>query len=169
MAICTSNPLKCSQVEISGTGISEIHGKRVVVALPREQIRQVTLCHDSSARHPFSQYFLGYVLLIFGMLGLLVDFLASAGGALIHIGHGEFVLPLIPITHWVMIGVGFWLLRGVFRARYHLLVETERGKRKVFFEKNANIEDIQRFARMAQLLHGYTIDLSVLKKSSTPS
>jgi hypothetical protein len=157
--------IRCSKVGISGTEISELNGEKIVAAIPREQIRQIKLCYESGARYPFSQYFLGYVLLIFGAIGLLVDFLAATGGRIhVPVGSGEIVLPVLPIVHWLMIGVGFWLLGRVFRPRYHLSVETEKGTRKIFFEKRVKAEEIQQFIRQAELHFGYTIDISVLKK-----
>ena len=156
-------------MEISGTKISELDGNRIVITIPREQIRQIKLSYDTNAKNPFCQYFLGFTLLSLGLIGIVVTFFASLGGGSLNQTKSEdFVLHLVPITLWLMVGAGFWLLIGIFRARYHLWIDTESGIRKIFFEKAVDIEEIQQFIRRAHLNFGYSIDVSILEKI-TPS
>jgi len=160
-----NNSLRCSKVEITGTNISELAGDRLVVTIPRKQILRIKLCYDTDSKYPFCQYFLGFTLLSLGLIGLVVTFFASIrGGPLIQAESGNFVLPLVPITLWLMVGAGFWLLLGIFRAKYHLWIETETGLYKIFFDKKADIKEIQQFIRQAQLHFGYAIDVSILEK-----
>jgi hypothetical protein len=159
------NSIRCSKVEISGTKISELDGDRIVITIPREQIRQIKLSYDTNAKNPFCQYFLGFTLLSLGLIGFVVTFFASLGGiSLTRARSEDFVVPLIPVTLWLMIGVGFWLLMGIFRARYHLWIDTEGGIRKIFFEKAVDIQEIQQFIKKAHLNFGYSIDVSILGK-----
>src|SRR5208337_3969114 len=126
----SSDSIRCSKVEISGTNISELHCDRIFVTVPREQIRQIKLCYDTSAKNPFCQYFLGFTLFSMGLIGLIVVFYASlGGGSLVQAKSGEFVLPLIPAALWLMVGIGLWLLSGIFRARYLFLIDTENAVR----------------------------------------
>lgn len=165
--INSDKTIRCSRVEISEDGISEVNGRGGGATIPRARIREIKLCYESKAKHPFSRYFLGYILLIFGIIGLLVDFLASVGEvSLIAVGSGDFVIPLIPVAHWCMIGIGFWLLVGIFRARYLLSIRTDEGVRRIFFEKKVTAEEIQQFLRRAQFSFGYTIDVSILREKS---
>jgi hypothetical protein len=154
-----------SKVEISGTNIRKIDGGRIVLTIQKEQIRQVRLCYDTKARNPFCQYFLGFTLFSLGLLGLVVAFLASAGrGGILKAEPGEFVVPLIPIIFWIMTGTGFWLLLGIFRARYHLCIDTDNGVRRIFFGKAAEVTEIRQFIRLANQKFGYEIDISILEK-----
>ncbi len=166
----STDAIRCSKVEISGTTISELHCDRIFVAVPREQIRHIQLCYDASPKNPFCQFFLGFNLFLIGLIGLIVVFYASMGeGSLIQSESGEFVVPLIPVVLWLMVGTGLWLLRGVFHARYLFLIDTENGIRKIFFEESADINEIQLFIRRAQLHFGYAIDVSVLQKNHPSS
>lgn len=159
------NSIRCSNVEISGSEISALNGKRVIIAVPRGQVRHIKLSYDSDAKYPFCQYFLGFTLLSLGLIGLVVTFFASSRwGPLIQTESGNFVLPLIPIILWIMAGVGFWLLVGILRARYHLRIDTENRIYKIFFDKEVDIEEIQQFIRQAHMNFGYTIDVSILEK-----
>ena len=153
-------------MEISKTAISEIRDDRIFVTVPREQIRQIKLCYDTSAKNPFCQYFLGFTLFSIGLIGLIVVFYASlGGGSLIQAKSEEFVVPLVPTALWLMAGTGLWLLSGIFRAKYLFLIDTEKGIRKLFFENSGDINEIQQFIRKAHLNFGYEIDVSTLQKS----
>ena len=165
-----NNSLRCSKIEITGTHISELDGERLVMTIPREQILKIKLCYDTDAKYPFCQYFLGFTLLSLGLIGLAVTFFASiSGGPLVQTESGNFVLPLVPMTLWLMVGAGFWFLLGIFRAKYHLWIETENGICKIFFDKKADIKEIQQFIRQAHLYFGYAIDVSILEKMSISS
>ncbi|HAM50124.1 MAG TPA: hypothetical protein DCP92_05315 [Nitrospiraceae bacterium] len=162
--------IRCSSVEISGSAIRQRDGDRSVLIVPREQIQLIKLAYDTSAKNPFCQYFLGFTLFSLGLIGLIATFIASLGGvSLIKMGSGDLGLPLIPIALWFMIGIGFWLLIGIFRARYHLLIATEQGLRKIFFEQSIDIKEIQQFIRKAHLNFGYEIDTSILEKLKVSS
>jgi hypothetical protein len=153
-------------VDISKTTISEIHGDRIFVTIPREQIRQIKLCYVTSAKNPFCQYFLGFTLFSIGLIGLIVVFYASiGGGSLIQAKSEEFVVPLIPVALWLMVGTGLWFLKGIFSGKYFFLIDTENGIRKIFFEKSADINEIQQFIKKAYLKFGYAIDVSILQKN----
>jgi len=166
----SNDSIRCSTVEISGTNITELQCNKIFVTIPREQIRQIKLCYDTCAKYPFCQYFLGFTLFSLGLIGLIVVLYASlGGGSLVQSKSGAFVLPLIPAALWLMVGIGLWLLSGIFRARYLFLIDTEKGIQKIFFEKSADINEVQQFIRRAQLNFGYAIDVSILQKNRVSS
>jgi len=159
-----------SKVVISGNGITKLAGDTIVAAIPREEIRQIKLEHESCARYPFAQYFLGFILLVLGLIGLLVSFLASIGKTpLAPPDSGGLVLPLLPIFFWLMTGLGLWLVLGILRCRYLLKVITVKGIRKIFFEKSIGPKEIRQMLRKAELSFGYSIDLSILEKKPDPT
>ena len=168
-----SSSICYSKVEISGTNIREINGGRIALTIQKEQIRQIRLCCDTEARNPFCQYFLGFTLFSLGLLGLVVTFLASAGGGGIATADpGKFVIPFVPIILWIMTGAGFWLLLGIFRARYHLCIDIGNGVHRIFFDRAADAMEMRQFIRLANQKFGYEIDISILEKmhrSSCPS
>ena len=61
-----------------------------------------------------------------------------------------------------MVGAGLWLIIGVFRGRYNLLIETAGGNRKVFFPESADIREIRDFVARAARELGYDIDVSIM-------
>ncbi len=162
--------IRCSKVEISNSGISEHDGDRIVVTIPRERIRQIRLCYDTESRNPFCQYFLGFTLLSLGLIGLVVTFFAGMrGDSPTQAEPGIFILPIVPVALWLMVGTGFWLLMGIFRARYHLWIDTEEGIRRIFFGKKVDIAEIRQLMRRAHLNFGYEIDVSVLERNHPSS
>lgn len=163
----SNDAIKCFDVEISGTRICQFDGEWIVATVLREQITTIKLDYQTNAKYPFFQYFLGFTLISLGLLGLLVAFLAIIGdGSIIrsHVPSG-FSLPLIPTNLWIMVGVGLFLLSGIFRGRYFLSIETGNETRKIFFKRSANIDEIQHCIREAESKFGYEIDLSLLKET----
>lgn len=156
--------IRCSRVEISGATICEVCGVKTVVTVQREHIRHISVIYDTTAKYPFFQFFMGFVLIALGFIGLIVSWLASAVIGPIDIDPDEFRIPIIPIVLWLMIVSGIWSLVVVFRASYHLLIETEDGVKKIFFEKATTLPDIQHFIRRAGWRFGYEIDTSSLDK-----
>jgi hypothetical protein len=156
--------IRCSRVEISGAMICEVCGVETVVTVPREHIRRISVIYDTNAKYPFFQFFLGFILIALGIIGLTVSWLASAVTGPIDIDPDNINIPIIPIAMWLMIVSGIWSLVVVFRASYHLLIETEDGAKKIFFEKATTLPDIQHFIRRACWRFGYEIDTTSLEK-----
>ena len=164
------NSLRCSNVEISAGRIAEFDGGRTVVAVSREQIRHIKLSYDTSVKTPFLHFFMGFTLTTLGMIGMITVFTAAARpGWLMQREPGHMVLPLIPIMLWAVIGIGLLLLMRVFRAQYHLVVDTGNGECKVFFERSADVLDIGRFIRRAKIDFGYEIESSILERMQVPA
>jgi hypothetical protein len=153
-----SNSIRCSTVRISCAGVSELQGTRIVTTIPKEQIRQITLSHLTSARWPFLQFFLGFVSVTVGLILGITSLLIDQGDAA-PIDPGSFVIrvPVIIVALWMLIGFGLWLLVGVFRGKYILLVETEEGERTISFDNTASIGEILRFIEKAKQEFDYEI------------
>ncbi len=138
-------------------------GRPIDGIIPRERIRSIRIVHDTRARYPFAQFFLGYVLLMLGGIGVLVLILTSVGGASpIRVEDGEIQLQLVPETFWVAITLGLWWLIGVFRASYHLTIEADGRVRRTLLGGSRDLEDIRQLVRRASWSFGYEIDASVL-------
>lgn len=161
-----NNSIRYAQVEISGSNIRGIEKGGALLTIRREEIRRIRLCYGTEAHNPFFQYFVGFILFFLGLLGLAVTFFAlAAGGGMAPVKPGEFVIPLVPIALWLMTGIGFWLLLGIFRARYTLCIDTDSAVRGVVFAKTAKAMEIRQFLRRANLKFGYEIDLSLLPQT----
>ncbi len=158
-----------SMVHISISGISQLDGDAVVMTVPKEEIRRVTLVHDSRARRPFLQFFAGFILAATGLVFLIAAFLIAEGGVyVVQLKSVVLGIPVLPIGLWSMVGIGLWLIIGVFRGRYNLLIDTEQGCRKIFFAESADIRDIRDFVGRATRELGYDIDMSIMKSMHIP-
>ena len=158
------NPLKCPGIAISEAGISELDGDRIILTIPRAQIKGIKLSYDTRAKNPFCQFFLGFIMSVLGLIGLVVIFLASTKRGFLRQQSEYLEIPLIPVALWIMTGAGLWLLAGVLRAHYHLSVETEKETYKLFFKKTKDSREIRQFVRKAQIDFGYEIYVSILEK-----
>ncbi len=150
---------------ISASKIVGFGRKRASVTVPRRQIRHIKLSYDTCVKNPFLQFFMGFTLATLGLIGIITFLIAALeSGHLIQKESGEFVLPMIPIILWLATGTGLWLLIRVFRAQYHLVVETDSGQCKIFFDRSTDIHDIRQLIRRANIDFGYEIESSVLEK-----
>jgi hypothetical protein len=154
----------CAAVKITESSICQMKADKVVATVPKEEIRRIRLSHDSQSRHPFLRFFTGFVLVTTGLIMLMAAFIIAEGGVyLLQIQSYTLGIPIIPIVLWSMVGAGLWLLIGVFRGRYNLLLDTEKGTRKIFFAASADICEIQRFIERANGELGYDIDTSIME------
>ncbi len=155
--------MRCSTVQISGSGISQIEGNMITVTVPKGEIRKIALSYDPKSRHPFLQFLAGFGLIVTGLVLIIAAFIMAEGGVFpVQIKSFTIRIPLAPIVLWAMVGIGLWLLIGVFRGRYNFLVKTEKGTRKIFFEESADIRDIRQFVMRAMHEFGYDIDVSIM-------
>ncbi len=155
----------CPTVEISGSAITQLEGGTVVETVSKEDIRKVTLCYNSRSRRPFLRFFIGFVLVLFGLIFLTDAFLKAEGGVVFLSIKKSYVVgvPILPILLWGMVGEGLWLILGVFRGRYTFLVKTERGDRKIFFRESTDVRVVREFVRRAVSDFGYEIDTSLFE------
>ncbi len=154
--------MRCSTVQISASGIKQMEGDSILVDVPIEEIRKVKLCHDSKSRHPFIRFLSGFVLVVTGFILIIAAFIMAEGGVyIVKMRSLTLKIPLAPILIWLMVGIGMWLLIGVFRGRYNLLINTQCGIRKIFFGESADIKEIIRFVKKANQELGYDIDMSL--------
>jgi len=154
----------CAAVKITESGICQVEGDKVVATVPKEEIRRVRLSHDSQSRHPFLRFFTGFALVTTGLILLIAAFIIAEGGVyLLQMQSYTLRIPISPIVLWLMVGVGLWLLVGVFRGRYNLLLDTEKGTRKIFFTASADIREIRCFIERANGELGYDIDTSIME------
>ncbi len=121
-----------------------------MVRVPRERVRNIKLIYDTAARYPFTQFFVGFLLVTLGGIGAVVLFLTSLRESLpVEVESGNVSLNLIPTALWLMVALGVGLLAGVFRARYQLAIETDDGIRRIVLGRTADLPDIRRLVGSA--------------------
>ncbi len=157
-----SGHLRCSGVMISPNSISRLRRGKPVKTIPRERIIKLKLCRDTGVKRPFCHFLSGFTMVMLGVIGEFIILVSSLTGLRLDADTDPegFVIPLIPVGFWVMLGTGLFLLVGVFRAKYHLLVETGHGITRIFFEKPAGRDEICQFLSKAGTEFGYEFDIS---------
>ncbi len=160
LAASTNDYIRCLRVEVSASGVREWSSNRISNIIPRDQIRQITLCSGTDVKYPFCQYVLGLALFLIGLLGLAVSLLEVIGqGYLVQSEPGVIMLPLTPLALLFTAGIGFWILAGIFRVRYFFMIETKKGASKISFGKSADVDEIKRFIWKMKMSFGYVIDV----------
>ncbi len=161
--------MRCSTVQISGSGISQIEGDRIAATVPKEEVRRIKLSYDPDSRHPFLRFLAGFGLVVAGLIMIIADYIIVEVGIIpIRIASHIFSIPVATIGLWFGVGVGLWFLIGVFRGRYNLLINTGQGIRKIFFAEFTDIREIQRFVGRANQELGYDIDMSIMDTMYIP-
>lgn len=138
-------------VEVSDDGIAELDEGRRNVFVPRAEIREVQLSYGLGSERPLATTILGLVLLVVGLwpLGNLILVLARGG-----------VFYVEAIAGVAFVALGVWLIRFALRKRLHLLVRTERQRRKLLFHGNVTQEGLVELLRAAERDFGYLITQS---------
>jgi hypothetical protein len=157
--------MNCASIDISATGIKQLGGSRAMAAVRREDIGRIVLGHDSRSRHPFLRFLVGFVLVTSGIILAIGAFLLDLGGVyLVKMESFTFGIPVAPLVIVLFIWAGGWLVLGVLRGRYNLLIHTPQGTRKIYFAETADIRDIRKFLERAEQELGYEIDVSLMQQ-----
>ncbi len=156
--------MRCSTVQISGAGISQLGGDGIATSVPKEEIRGVKLAYDPRSRHPFLRFLAGFGMVVAGLILIIADFIIVEVGVFrLQVGAHTYAIPVAPIGLWLAVGVGLWLLIGIFRGRYNLSISTGSVTRKIFFAESADIREIRDFIGRANRELGYDIDISIME------
>jgi hypothetical protein len=155
--------MRCSTVQILGSGVSQIDGGRIAATVPKEEVRRIKLSYDPRSRHPFLRFLAGFGLIVAGLILIIADFIIVEVGIFrVHIASHTFSIPVATIGLWLGVCAGLWLLIGVFRGRYNLLINTRQGICKIFFAESTDIREIQHFVGRAKQELGYDIDMAIM-------
>jgi hypothetical protein len=157
----TSDHIRCLRVEVSASGIREWRNNKISRIIPRDQIRQITLCSGTDVKYPFCRFGVGLALFSLGLIIAAASFLALIGRGFPS-EPGIFMLPLTPLALLVIAAIGLWTLAGVFRVGHFFLIETEKGVRRISFGNTADIGEIRRFIWKVKMRFGYVIGVSAL-------
>jgi hypothetical protein len=147
---------------VSKDGIYELDRKRVIVSIPKNEIKNIKLQFGSKAEKPFTQAFLSIILIGLGIkIGIIPlfkfvhDIIANPG--LNNQTSSPYVAAFIFLgSIWVPIGFAF--LIAVFQNRYFLLIDTIKGRRKIIFKEKIEKEKVDQFIEKINIKHGYSIN-----------
>jgi hypothetical protein len=139
-------------VEVSDEGLAEMDRGRRNVFVPRGEIREVELSYGLGSERPLAGVIAGIILILVGFWPVRALYRVLTEG-------GTF--PIEAIAAAAFLGVGCWLIYFSLKKRLHLLVRTERDKRKILFHGKMKREDLMELLRSAENDFGYSINRSV--------
>ena len=123
--------------------------------IPRQEIRRAEVLYGSGSANPMFQALAAvfFVALgaVFGLLPiyhLLVKFNGGGGS------NSDF---RIPVSASMLVLVGAWLLSEVIRRRHYILVNTQLGRKKLWFSRGIAANEIEKFIQDANSRFGYSI------------
>lgn len=143
----TAPPLVYACIWMSAEKVCETDGRYVAVEIPRHEVQSIKLRHGSGAEHPVLQLTFGGILLAIGVAGLI----AMCGG---NFGAIRYEIPMLFFGL-----VGLWMVWEAARKRTYLLITTTSTRRKLFFDRTANLQSIREFLQSARETFGYQITL----------
>jgi len=128
----------------SARGLTETHGKKVVLFIPKADITRIDLRFGRSGHRPLLTLLLGTILVPIGVYGVVDLFLRPAG------------------LRYEMAMAAFGLIGGslifdTLKQRYFLEVFHGRETSRLIFSGNATQEQVRAFCARAAETHGYAI------------
>jgi len=135
--------------------ICELDRGRKVVRVPRDEIRLVELCRDSSSHHPILQAALGVVLGIAGLWG--------AGGLVAWLWEGGRLYVEVTTSLMLLVPAGAWVVFDALRSRVLLRLRVKKGQRKLLFGRElskSEEEQLPDLVRSACARNSYPCEIS---------
>ncbi len=124
--------MRYDNILVSSRGITEVHGKKLVLFVPAAEIDHIILKFGRSEHRPIVSLSIGIVLMLIEIYGLVYLILAPAG----------FRYEVGMILFGVM---GGSVVFDALKKRYFLEIYKTKGMCRLVFSKNARLMDIQDF------------------------
>lgn len=139
-------------IGVSENGISEIQDGQKIVSIKKEDIRRIQFQKTIAEERPLILVLLGIVLMIPGILVSKVFFqwLRYGGTLQIEIGVTLLFILLMP--------VGLLLIFFALRKKYLLLIDLDKGRRKIPFKGKLYKDEFNTFIENAKKA-GYDIQI----------
>ena len=117
--------------------------------------------YGTPALRPVTQTIMGLFVIIVGVIFGALPLYRGLFGTSNHQspGLGYYALKLFAFVA-VLVLFGVWLLLGVVRPKYYLLIKTFSGTKKIVFQDSNNIAGIRDYVAKAQTQFGYKIKVS---------
>ncbi len=135
------NQNKCSSVEITEDEISEFDGNKRIVSIHRKDIIKIVLKYGVIGERYLVQIICGLILTALGLVfgSLPIYHILKTGVSLSGPALGV-IASAAP-----MVLVGIFLIAGLFKRRYYLLIQTGGKHRKVVFQDKIELPEISHF------------------------
>jgi hypothetical protein len=141
---------ECCGIRCTEQNLCEIDSGKIMVLVPRQGIRRITLRYGFQAPHPILQIGAGCILLAFGYFPILhlVNWMRHGGELL-----ADAVAFLLPV-----VVVGIVLIISAFKCGYFLEVEQPNGNSRLAFRGRPNSQKLEEF--LAAVERRYNLRIS---------
>ncbi|HEV7405417.1 MAG TPA: hypothetical protein VGO11_20910 [Chthoniobacteraceae bacterium] len=136
--------LQYDNLVVSPRGISELHGRKVMLFVPGPQIERMTLRFGRTDHRPLLTLTAGLLLAAVGVLGI-VQFGVSPKGI-------RWELGMVALG-----GLGASMIYDTLKQRYFLAVHQRKLDSHLVFSKRAQREEIQAFCDRIREVYRYDI------------
>jgi hypothetical protein len=130
------------------------HGK-LILSIPRSDIRRILLKYGYQSERPIVQVLFGIAIFLTGLY-FLVNFILQI--TIYRIVYGNMLLSIL------LFPLGSWFLIDGLRLRYYFEVALDNDTRKFPLGKNPDEDQLLEFVKQASKL-GYVIDSSILNET----
>ena len=136
--------LRYDNLLFSSRGISEVHGKKLILFIPAAEIEHLELKFGRSEHRPLVSLAIGMVFILIGVFGLAYLFLAPRGF--------RYELAMMVFGF-----IGGTIIFDVLKQRYFIEVRRPKGLGRLVFSKNVSPEGLRDFCRQVGLVYGHQI------------
>jgi hypothetical protein len=154
-----SEPLRYLTLEFSERGIAELGGRRRMVFVARERIRDIELRRGMAGERPIAQVLFGGVLVIAGLFGLRAA--TAAFVALFERNSPSYSVTGSVVASLVVLVVGVYVLWLGLRPSYYLRIQLPRDERKVLLRGPVDLHTLLNVVRAAKGRYGYDVKWGV--------
>ena len=140
--------IECCGIRCSEQNLSEIDTGKIMVTVPRQEVRRITLRHGTQAPHPVLQFVMGLALIGPGYFPArhLVHWLRHGG---------TFLSDELWIIPFVVAGV--WMAFSAFSRGYFLEVELQQGSKRLAFDHEPAFTELEKFLGNVEKCYGLAI------------
>ena len=136
--------LRYDNLLFSARGISEVHGKKLILFIPAAEIEHLELKFGRSEHRPLVSLAIGIGFTLIGGFGLV--YLCLAPRAF------RYELAMM-----VFGCIGGTIIFDVLKQRYFIEVRRPKGLGRLVFSKNARPEGLREFCRQVETVYGHQI------------
>jgi len=136
--------LRYDNLLVSSRGMSEVHGKKLILFIPAAEIEHLELKFGRSEHRPLVSLAIGSGFTLIGAFGLVYLFLAPRA----------FRYELAMMVFGV---IGGTIIFDVLKQRYFIEVRRPKNLARLVFSKNARPEGLRDFCQQVGTVYGHRI------------
>ena len=136
--------LRYDNLLVSSRGMSEVHGKKLILFIPAAEIDHLELKFGRAEHRPLVSLAIGIVFMLIGAFGLVYLFLAPRAF--------RYELAMMVFGF-----IGGTIIFDVLKQRYFIEVRRPKGLGRLVFSKNAQPAGLRDFCQLVGSVYGHQI------------